>query len=113
MPRISLALLVLLMLVIDPTLALARGGGGTGGMGGMGGTGGMGGGVGTGATGTGASSAGRGAGESTPVHAEQRAASPAATARADEQLTSDAVKDPLRVGTRHPQSTLLQRPGRQ
>jgi hypothetical protein len=92
MRRISLAVLILPLLAVDPTLALAMGAGG-------------GGGAGAGGAGAGGSSAGNGA----PVDVKRHVIPPATSARP----TSDAIKDPLLVQTRTPRSVLLERPGRQ
>jgi hypothetical protein len=97
MRQISLAVLILPLLAVDPILVLAMGGGGAGAGGG----------------GAGGSSAGAGgAGSAAPINAKRHVVPPAASAQAYEHPTSDAVKDPLLVQSR-PRSVLLERPGRQ
>ena len=101
MRRISLAVLILPLLAVDPTLALAMGAGGGGGAGGAG-------------AGAGGSSAGAGgAGNGAPINVKRQVVTPAASAQAYEHPTSDAVKAPLLVQSRRPRSVLLERPGRQ
>ena len=100
MHRISLAVFILPLLAVDPTLALAMGGGG-------------GGGAGAGGAAAGGSSAGAGgAGSGAPMNAKRHVVTPAATAQAYEHPTSDAVKDPLLVKSQPPRSVLSERPGR-
>ena len=101
MRRISLAVLIMPLLAVDPTLALAMGAGGGGGAGAAG-------------AGAGGSSAGAGGpGNGAPINAKRQVVSPAASAQASQYPTSAAVKDPLLVQSRHPRSVLLERPGRQ
>ena len=101
MRRISLAVLITPLLAVDPTLALAMGAGGGGGAGGAG-------------AGAGGSSAGAGgAGNGAPISAKRHVVTPGASAQASEYPTSDAIKDPLLVLSRHRRSVLLERPGRQ
>jgi hypothetical protein len=103
MRRIGLAVLILPLLTIDPTLALAMGAGGGGGAG-----------AGAGGAGAGGSSAGTGgAGTGAPINAKRHVVTAATSAQASEHPTSDAVKDPLLVKSRHPRSVLSERPGRQ
>lgn len=106
MRRISLAVLILPLLAVDPTHVLAMGGGGGAGGGGAGaGAGGSS--AGAGGSGAGAGGAGNGA----PVNVNRHVVPPAASAQAYEPSPSDAVKEPLVVQSRDPRS--LERPGRQ
>jgi hypothetical protein len=103
MRRISLAVLVLPLLAVDPTLALAMGGGGAGAGGGA---------SGGGSAAAGGSSGGTG-GNGAPTGVKGHVVTPAVSGQAYEHPTSDAVKDPLLVQSRPVRSDLLERPGRQ
>jgi hypothetical protein len=104
---VGLVVLVLPLVAVDPTLALAMGAS-------AGGAAGAGGGVGAGGAGAGGSSAGAGgAGNGAPINEKRQVVTPAASAQRYEHPTSDAVTDPLLVQRRYPRSVLLERPGRQ
>ena len=97
MRRISLAVLMLMLHAVDPTLALAMGAGGGGSAGG-------------GGTGAGGNSAGAGgAGSGTPINPKGHGL----TRAANDYSTADAAKDPLLIKSRHSRSVLLERAGRQ